>query len=287
MKGKLLLASATIATMGLISFKNTEISGFTNYKKHKLQFGGGQSGLTGAPGEDNCTQCHVGTVNAGSSVNSLNVASGLNLVSGYIPGQTYNVTVQMNTQSTKKGFSAVALDINNNNAGSFTGLTTSGTQNFSSGNREYVSHTSSSTGAIAWIWQWTAPATDVGDVFFYVATNETNDDGTTSGDQIYVSQHVVGSAASVEENSFSHNFSAGFNNATNQLTVSFESLVVNTMHLNLVDMSGKSAFTYTLDDSVIGENQETIVLPETLKSGVYFVNFFVGNNAMSSKIIVQ
>lgn len=293
MKGKLLLASATVATMGLISFKSVEISGFTNYKKHAIQSGGGQSGLTGAPGEANCTQCHrTGndfSLQDGNGINSLTVASGITQISGYEPGETYNVSLQTSGNSNKKGFSAVALDANNNNAGSFSA--SGSTQNFSAptGDRQYVSHTSTGTSAIVWVWQWTAPATDVGDVTFYVACNQSNANNTNdSGDQIYLSQHVIGSSASINENEqFNSNFAAGFNNETNQLNVTFSSLVSNTMFLNLVDMSGKSVFTYSMEESNIGENNETIMLPNNLKSGIYVVHFFVGNNAMSSKIVVQ
>lgn len=123
---------------------------------------------------------------------------------------------------------------------------------------------------------------------FYLATNETNNNGATTGDNIYLSQHVIGSSASINENEqFNSNFTAGFNNETSQLNISFSSLVSDKMFLNLVDMSGKSAFTYSMDESNIGKNNETILLPSDLKSGVYLVNFFVGNNAMSSKIVVQ
>jgi hypothetical protein len=69
--------------------------------------------------------------------------------------------------------------------------------------------------------------------------------------------------------------------------VDFNSLSVGNMFFNLVDINGRSVFTYNMGESVIGENSESIVLPSELKSGVYIVNFFVGNKAMSAKIMIQ
>jgi hypothetical protein len=45
--------------------------------------------------------------------------------------------------------------------------------------------------------------------------------------------------------------------------------------------------TYNLGNAQIGENKEKVVLPEDLKNGIYVVNFFVNNKAMSTKIMIQ
>ena len=67
----------------------------------------------------------------------------------------------------------------------------------------------------------------------------------------------------------------------------FNSLVSGEMYFNLVDMNGRSVFTYGLGQSVIGKNSEKIVLPEDLKNGMYVVNMFVNNNVMEKKIMIQ
>ena len=73
----------------------------------------GKSGKTGAPGENNCTQCHAGVINSnGGSV----TISG---VSEYQPGQTYNLSVTVTDASSSLfGFSAVALQASGDNGGS-------------------------------------------------------------------------------------------------------------------------------------------------------------------------
>jgi hypothetical protein len=55
----------------------------------------------------------------------------------------------------------------------------------------------------------------------------------------------------------------------------------------LVDLNGRSVFTYDMGNAQIGENKEKIVLPNDLKNGIYVVNMFVNNNAMSQKIMIQ
>ena len=59
------------------------------------------------------------------------------------------------------------------------------------------------------------------------------------------------------------------------------------MFVNLIDMNGKSVFSSDLGNSIAGKNKEAIVLPNDLKNGIYMVNFFIGNKAMTAKIMIQ
>lgn len=282
-------------SMGIFAFQNdTQMkveSGVASALKHK-QNGGGQSGLTGAPGEGNCTQCHIGSVLDGSSENVFSLLNAqLQPVTSYNPGDTYTVGLQLSSDPAKKGFSATALDPSNSMAGSFTGDgSVGGTQDFSSGGRDYVSHTltSNTDSTPLWAWTWTAPSTNVGDVTFYVASNVANGNNQQTGDMIYLSQHVFGSVASVsEEKSLEHSFNAGYNPTTNSVVVDFTSLTADAMSFNLVDMSGKSVYSKSMSDALVGSNKHTIPLPSSVENGMYVVNFFVGNNPMSTKILVQ
>ena len=290
MKKNYILGITAIASIAFLSFQGTNTGVVESFKKSHMFSAGGQSGLTGAPGEANCTQCHVGTTQDGTAENTFIVLDGTTPVTNYTPGQSYTVSIQMASNPDKKGFSAVVLDGTNSNAGSFTGMGIGGTQNFTAGGRDYVSHTATSntsTNSI-WLWTWVAPATDVGTVTFYVASNAANNNATTSGDMIYLSQHLMGSTASLsEEAAVEANFTAGYASNGNKLIMDFNSLSVGNMNLNLIDMNGRSVFTSDLGESQIGENNESVVLPSELKGGVYIVNFFVGNKAMSSKIMIQ
>ena len=289
MKKNYILGITAIASIAFLSFQGTTNGTISAYKKSHFFTSGGQSGLTGAPGDANCTQCHIGTAQDGSAENTLMVLDGTTLVSNYTAGESYTVSLQMASNPSKKGFSAVVLDGTDTNAGSFTGVGAGGTQDFSDSGREYVSHTASGSSiSTPWFWTWNAPDTDVGLVTFYVASNIANIDYSSSGDLIYLSQHILGSTASItEEATFESNFMAGYASSGNKLIIDFNSLSVGNMNMNLVDMNGRSLFTTDLGESKIGENSESIVLPNELRGGVYIVNLFIGNKAMSSKIMIQ
>jgi hypothetical protein len=289
MKKNYILGIIAIVSITFLPFQGKTNGTVEAYKKSHFLTSGGQPGLTGAPGEANCTQCHVGITQDGSTENTLIVLDGTTLVSNYNPGQSYTVSLQMESNPFKKGFSAVALDGMNMNAGSFTGLGVGGTQDFTASSREYVSHTASGSSILTpWFWTWNAPDTDVGLVTFYVASNIANQNYSSSGDLIYLSQHILGSTASItEETTFEPNFMAGYASNGNKLIIDFNSLSVGYLNLNLVDMNGRSLFTADLGESQIGKNTESIVLPNEIKGGVYIVNLFIGNKPMSSKIMIQ
>lgn len=290
MKKSYILSSLALASLGFFAFRQAEtgtsvIEKFT--KEHRFS-SGGQSGLTGAPGESNCTQCHSGSVLSGTTENSVTFLSGTTPVTTYTPGSTYTVTLQLTSTPAKGGFSATALDGTNTKAGSLIGAGIGGTQNFSTAGRDYVSHTSASNTSSSWAFSWVAPATDVGDVTFYFASNVANNNGSNTGDMIYLSTKVISPAgASIEETSNDLNFTAGYNAASNKLVIDFNYLAVGEMSLNLVDMKGRSVFSYNLGQSEIGSNKEKIALPTDLNNGMYVVHFFIGNKAMSAKIMVQ
>ena len=293
MKKIYMLLGLGITSLGLFAFNNSNT--FSDYRtviaKHQFS-GGGQTGLTGAPGESNCTQCHTGDVQSGNTENALVVLdAGLNPVTTYIPGQSYTVTLTMTSDPAKKGFSSVALDATDNQAGSFTGSGIGGTQDFLGGVRHYVSHTSSgnTSATTAWGWTWVAPATDVGDITFYVASNAANNDGSTFGDVIYLSNQTltIDPSIGVADESVDLDLQVGYNSDDHKITLDFASLSSGDMHFNLVDMNGKSAYTSDLGDAQEGENSESIQLPAHLKNGSYIVHFFVDNKAYSSPIAIQ
>ena len=241
------------------------------------------------PGESNCTQCHVGSTLDGTTQNELTIFDGSTPVTEYVPGNTYTVQLNLNSTPLKAGFSATVLDGTNTKAGSLLGIGIGGTQNFAAGGRDYVSHTSASNNSGGqWEFTWTAPATNVGNVRFYVASNASNNNNNSTGDVIFLSQTVVSaSTADIEEASSETHFTAGYNANTNKLVLEFEHNVADKMSLNIVDMNGRSVFTYHLGISEVGSNKQSIVLPATITDGMYIVNFFVGNKPMSAKILIK
>lgn len=288
-KTYILLVSAAVA-VGVLSFQqsgNFEIEKYSAKNGHK-NANGAPTGKTGAPGETNCTSCHAGTSQNGDLENNFILLNSVPApVTSYIPGATYTATLTMTSDPAKKGFQATVLDATNSMAGTFAAQPTTA---ISGTARKYANHTSTSNTSTVgtWLWTWTAPATDAGNVTFYVASNKANASNTTSGDVIYLSQHIITSTAGlIEQTQEQANFTAGYSTENNSIAIDFTTLSSGEMNLNLVDMSGRSVFTYNMGNAIVGANKQMVVLPNDIKDGIYVVNFFVNNKAMSAKIMVQ
>ena len=146
-------------------------------------------GYTGAPSEFTCSECHMAP-DAGTGKLTITAPP------TYTPGRTYQITVaHSNNDQTRQrwGFQLTALGDDGDRAGTLQNqdnftqvITDAGPGN----KRQYIEHTSSGTffgqhNAASWTFNWTAPAEDVGPVTFYLAGNQANGDGNTSGDNIY------------------------------------------------------------------------------------------------------
>jgi SprB repeat len=143
---------------------------------------------TGAPFDGKCNNCHGG--------NNANGYSGTVTLSGLpnpiVLGQVYPLTLTMsstNPNSTPAGggFQLVAVDGNDNNAGTWLAPVNSGTGIDLANGRSYMEHRgpkdfSGANSSISWDFQWTAPASAAGNTIkFYYSGNFVNG-GSTSGD---------------------------------------------------------------------------------------------------------
>jgi hypothetical protein len=155
---------------------------------------------TGAPGEGNCTECHIGSLNpAGGSVRITGVPE------QYSPGQEVVVTVRVENSNRRRwGFQLTALDSGNRPAGTFALIDdrrTSmqvGTGQFAG--RVYIQHGSTGTfpgqvNSAEWTVRWTAPPQDVGRITFYAAGNGANNDQQNTGDNIFTTSVSTGTSA--------------------------------------------------------------------------------------------
>jgi len=280
-------------SVGFLAFRS-ELADMNKFHKSPLNANGSQAARTGAPGEQNCTSCHLGSTQAGTTENVFTVLdANNNPVSTYILGETYTVNLALASNPSKKGFQSTVLSGTNTMAGDFTAGTTTqiNTSTVSGGQRKYANHksTSNSSSTPLWSWTWTAPATNVGNVTFYVSSNVANNNGQNSEDQIYLSQHVISapSTAGIEENEFKSFFKASYNSDKNGVQLNFNSLKADRIHINIVDLSGKSVIARTIGIAKIGENSEFVSFSNQLPKGYYVVNMFLNNKALSSKIVVQ
>ncbi|MBN4072208.1 T9SS type A sorting domain-containing protein [Flavobacteriales bacterium AH-315-E23] len=140
---------------------------------------------TGAPSEGSCAGCH-GNLNTGSG----DVIFSLEGLS-YIPDSTYSVTVQVvDGAKTRFGFQLTALDSNNNGIGTMIVTNTVNTSLQTNLGREYINHKNANSTDI-WSFDWTAPIAKAGPITFYVCGNATNNNGGTSGDNVYTRAYTL------------------------------------------------------------------------------------------------
>ncbi|MCY4401587.1 MAG: hypothetical protein OXD54_03345 [Candidatus Poribacteria bacterium] len=142
-------------------------------------------GLTGAPNEGTCVQCHIG-----NTLNELNDALMLTVPQVYTPGEMYDIVVNLSrTGQSRWGFEMTALNDNSIRAGTFA-IADGNTQVSEANSKQYIQHTAAGTAAgksdnNQWTFKWTAPSTDVGEITFYAAGNAANGDSGSGNDFIY------------------------------------------------------------------------------------------------------
>jgi uncharacterized repeat protein (TIGR01451 family) len=181
----ILLAAILAAIAGFLLSSKTAIQPVHAFSS------GPPAGYTGAPGEEPeaCAECHVPTATGTGQLTIFAPAT-------YIPGQTYQIRVNQTTSDPTRvrwGFQLTALDTSDEKAGTLIVVdsTTQVIDNAGPNNsRQYIEHTPFGTftgqqNTVNWVFNWTAPPTDVGFISFYAAGNQANNDGNSSGDFIY------------------------------------------------------------------------------------------------------
>jgi hypothetical protein len=287
----------------------------------RANFSGPPAGFTGAPGELRCDDCHTTPTQSNGSIN-------LNVPPTYTPGQTYNITVAHTTTDQSKvrwGFEMTALDGSDQKAGAFASLN-SFTQVINNQgpipSRQYIEQTTDGSffgqhNGASWTFQWTAPSSDVGVITFYVAGNQANGDGNSSGDNIYftfaAAQPVSPPQLRLEQNGPSANQAAAldalllardpfhvhsiadwFNLGSDQNTrvmVFAANLPAGSVTVNLVDANSQSFDVAAEDVRAVASSdlsQITFRLPDSLAAGTCTVTVKVGSlvsNAGTIRIV--
>jgi PKD repeat protein len=179
---KIIFSSFFIAVC--IIFSTIDV--FTNSNQPDL-------GRTNAPGEQSCASstCHSG---AGNPISNAGIGFNFNGNNqSYVPGNSYTVIISsISGNGSRFGFEATALTMpsQNNAAGTFTVTNAINTATRSQGGRNYIHHLSAN-GNNSWSFTWNAPASNVGDVVFYVALNAANGNMNSLGDIIYVDTFII------------------------------------------------------------------------------------------------
>ena len=233
---------------------------------------------TGAPGENNCTQCHSGTVQSGSGVNDLTYSGG----SSYSPSNTYTLDLSLTGGSNKNGFQIVALDGSNQMAGSWSVTDAANTTTQTSGGKSYLNHTGSGTGLTSWSFDWVAPSSDIGDITFYLATNITNNDFSTGGDDIYLSQLTISSGTSTGI-SYYNRLDNGLEIINQQDQVDFYLPLEAMANVKLKGFTTNGKLIESINFGKLPAGRQMIT-SEVNYDGVVIYNIFVNNNILYKKV---
>lgn len=153
---------------------------------------GSPGGKTGSPGDNgnNCTQCHTGTPENKEGW----IISPVLQVMGYSPNQSYSIIVAGYDESAQiYGFEVTAEDDLGNKVGTFEDDLLGYTQAILSNTAatHTILGTTPLTDSAIWLINWTAPPATFGDITFYAAVNAANGNGSSSGDQIYLTSMTV------------------------------------------------------------------------------------------------
>jgi hypothetical protein len=259
----------------------------------------GQAGRTGSPGESTCTGCH-NTFALNDGTGSVTITSPELVLNGwnYMPGDTYNISVTVNRVGNSLfgiGVECLTGSTPAQNGGTLiitnTAETTIKNASVSSVIRKNVVHKLNGgvgTDSKTFSFKWAAPASNVGNVTFYVAGNAANGTNTTSGDHIYTISQVVtpDPTAGVFEVQ-NETFSIYPNPAQDHISVSFFAEAGETISFELFSVDGKSSAILYTGEGDGSKHEMTMQLPTDLAGGVYVLKFTEGANVSVSKVIVQ
>ncbi len=253
----------------------------------------GRAGATGAPGETTCQTggCHNGTSNTGSG--SVEITSSDMTGWEYELGVTYNISVKVKeTGKTIFGLGVEALNSSNANAGTINVTESTRTQILSAGGRSNLVHKSNgglSADSSTFNFTWTAPATDVGNVTFYVAGLAGNNNNSDNGDQSYTTTKVCSAKATgvgIERNQTITSISVFPNPISDKINIDLNNQTINNASIHILDMSGKLVNTLASNISLSGNTKLSYNKPTNLNSGIYFLQISNGSVTKTSRIVI-
>lgn len=223
-------------------------------------FNGSPGGKTNSPLDgSNCTMCHSGTVNSGQG--SFNISSDIPST-GYVPGETYTISVVgAHPSYTKYGFELTA----ESSVGKVGGFTiTNSSQTKLTNNNNSVTHKSTGTLGSAtktWTVNWTAPNVGQMTVDFYVAGMAANGNTTNSGDEVYTTTYSVDEEVSVSLDELENNIN---------IYINYKDIIIEgdqfLESIEVYDIIGKTIF------SSKNTSLPTKINSSEFKSGIYIVN---------------
>ena len=235
---------------------------------------GALAGHTGSPADgQSCARsgCHSSTAIPTMGLITSNIPP-----TGYVPGQTYTISATATDPNRVKfGFQVSPQDASGNYLGTMQITDPSATKLTGI---KYITHTFGGTsapgGSRTWNFDWVAPAAGTGDVTFYGAFNYSNNNGSTSGDQIRTSSLTV-----------TEDVSTGLANsgdpydtriypvpATDNINISLNLKDAADVNIDLIDLQGKMITSIiSREYHMPGDHSFSFNLPDDVVNGIYFV----------------
>jgi len=223
--------------------------------------------VTGAPGDTNRTCASSGCHSSGAFEPdpklTLTDDDG-NIIVQYIPGQTYNarLTIETTGNPSRFGFQMVSLgesDVPLNNWENFG----NDIQEVTIGDRVYLEHRMPSSSS-EFETQWVAPEAGSGDVSFYFAVNAANGNGGSTGDGGANDRLVISELTSSTTNLLEESITLYPTATQDWLNISSQGRDLN---YSIFDWNGQRIHSANLMD-----NQSTIDVSQYQK-GLYFITF--------------
>jgi type IX secretion system substrate protein/Reeler domain-containing protein len=249
-----------------------------------ISFSSGPSdGLTGSPGDsgNSCIICHDNLGNYNTAVNiTTNIPTG-----GYALGTKYQITVtQTSTGAADHGFEITAENSVASKVGVFSITDAVNTQSDILGH--FVKHTLAGhegPGSGTWSFDWTAPASDVGTITFYVASvagNDSSSGGTTTvNTEVVFNTLTIGGVLAVNDARLLQ-FSMYPNPSDSYVNLQLPS-GTNKANVKIFDYLGKTLIQKNLNNT----NNNLDV--SNLSAGIYFVRIQSDTKVGTKKLIVR
>lgn len=230
--------------------------------------GGAPAAVTGSPGDGaDCSQCHGGTATTTAGLITSNIPT-----SGYIAGQTYQITAMNNLS----GSGEYGFEVSPQNAtGTQLGTLVAGTgTELVSGGTKYITQSNSNSSTNSWTFNWIAPTAGTGEVTFYGAMARDYTGPTTLS--TLVVQEALNTGL-IDNQAFA-NVLTGISNGL--ITVVLKTNTTKAK-ISVFDLSGRRI----LSTSVSGEG--SYQLDQTFSTGVYIVMIESDNTVYKKKIVVS
>lgn len=235
--------------------------------------GGSPGGYTGSPGDGkNCTYCHGGNASQVLGWISSDVPQ-----DGYVPGETYTITVSVSGNG-DKGFE---VSPQNQQGGLLGSLVDGPGIHLVAGNTAVTQDDATSANPAQWQFDWTAPDEGTGPVTFYGAF-------TVNKPVTKLSSYTVQENTGVSIPEYAKQKPGVFPNpADHKINISYWADADGAVSIDLVSISGARLGILNGGISKKGINTVEYDLPSWISPGIYFIQIHTGKDVQHLKLLVK